>query len=200
MILPIRILGDPVLKTPAKPVTEFDRKLQRLAADMAETMYDAPGVGLAGPQVGISLRLFVFDDGETGPLFMANPELSDPSGEILVDEGCLSIPGPFYPTARYERITCRGQDVRGEPFVMTGEGLLARIFQHETDHLDGRLFIDRLDDEGRRAVLAELRRLELGLEEPKRRRLLGRGADPGADADADADADAGADPGAIADA
>ena len=106
MILPIRTLGDPVLKTPAKPVTEFDRKLKALVQDMVETMYDAPGVGLAGPQVGISLRLFVFDDGETGPSFMANPVLSDASGEVLIDEGCLSIPGPFHPTTRYERITC----------------------------------------------------------------------------------------------
>ena len=177
MILPIRTLGDPVLKTPAKPVIEFDRKLRALAQDMVETMYDAPGVGLAGPQVGLSLRIFVFDDGETGPSFMANPVLADPEGELVIDEGCLSIPGPFFPTTRFERITCRGQDIDGEPLEMTGEGLLARIFQHETDHLDGRLYIDRLDDEGRRAVLAELRRLELGLEDPKKRRLLRRDAD-----------------------
>lgn len=177
MILPIRTLGDPVLKTPAKPVTEFDRKLRALADDMIETMYDAPGVGLAGPQVGISLRLFVFDDGETGPSFMANPELSGASGEVLIDEGCLSIPGPFHPTTRYERITCRGQDIDGKPLEMIGDGLLARIFQHETDHLDGMLFIDRLDDEGRRAVLAELRKLELAIEDPKKRRRLRRDAD-----------------------
>ncbi|MGZ5289175.1 MAG: peptide deformylase [Actinomycetota bacterium] len=177
MILPIRTLGDPVLKTPAKPVTEFDRKLRALAQDMVETMYDAPGVGLAGPQVGISLRLFVFDDGETGPGFMANPVLSDASGEVLIDEGCLSIPGPFHPTTRYERITCTGQDIDGAPLGMTGEGLLARIFQHETDHLDGMLYIDRLDDEGRRAVLAELRKMELAIEDPKKRRQLRRDAD-----------------------
>jgi peptide deformylase len=177
VILPIRILGDPVLKTPARPVTEFDRKLRALADDMIETMYDAPGVGLAGPQVGLSLRLFVFDDGETGPSFMANPVLSDASGEIVVDEGCLSIPGPFHPTKRYERVTCRGQDIDGGPLEMTGEGLLARIFQHETDHLDGMLFIDRLDEDGRRAVLAELRKLELEIEDPRKRRRLRRDAD-----------------------
>ena len=99
MIIPIRILGDPVLKTPAKPVEDFDDGLRRLAQDMLETMYDAPGVGLAGPQVGISLRLFVFDDGVTGPTFMANPELLSAEGEIVEEEGCLSIPGPFYPDA-----------------------------------------------------------------------------------------------------
>ena len=170
MIIPIRILGDPVLKTPAKPVERFDDALRRLSEAMLETMYDAPGVGLAGPQVGISLRLFVFDDGVTGPMFVANPELLTPEGEILEEEGCLSIPGPFHPTQRSAKIVCRGQDVQGEPLEMTGEGLLARILQHETDHLEGTLFIDRLDEEGRKAVLAELRRIELGLAEPRKRR------------------------------
>ncbi len=169
MIMPIRILGDPVLRQPAKPVTEFDRRLRALRDDMIATLYDAPGVGLAGPQVGVSLRLFVFDDGETGPLFVANPELVDMQGELLEEEGCLSIPGPYHETPRAARVTCRGQDIDGAPFEMTGEGLLARIFQHETDHLDGMLYIDRLDEEGRRAVMAELRRIELGLAEPPRR-------------------------------
>lgn len=170
MIIPIRTLGDPVLKTPAKPVERFDEALRRLSESMLETMYDAPGVGLAGPQVGISLRVFVFDDGVTGPTFMANPELVSPEGEILEEEGCLSIPGPFSPTRRSAKIVCRGQDLQGDPFEITGEGLLARIFQHETDHLEGLLFIDRLDEEGRKAVLAELRRIELGLAEPRQRR------------------------------
>lgn len=170
MIIPIRTLGDPVLKTPAKPVERFDDALGRLSEDMLETMYNAPGVGLAGPQVGISLRLFVFDDGVTGPMFMANPEILAPEGEIVEEEGCLSIPGPFHPTRRSAKVVCRGQDLRGEPLEVTGEGLLARIFQHETDHLEGTLFIDRLDEEGRKAVLAELRRIELGLAEPRKRR------------------------------
>jgi peptide deformylase len=170
VIIPIRILGDPVLKTPAKPVEDFDDGLRRLAQDMLETMYDAPGVGLAGPQVGISLRLFVFDDGVTGPTFMANPELLSAEGELVEEEGCLSIPGPFYPTRRHSRITCRGQNLTGDPVEITGEGLLARIFQHETDHLDGTMFIDRLSEDGRKAVLAELRRIELGLAEPRQRR------------------------------
>jgi len=170
VIIPIRSLGDPVLKTPCKPVERFDDALRRLSEDMLETMYDAPGVGLAAPQVGISLRLFVCDDGVTGPTSMANPELLSAEGEVVEEEGCLSIPGPFYPTRRAARIVCRGQDLLGEPLEMAGEGLLARIFQHETDHLEGTLFIDRLDEDGRKAVLAELRRIELGLAEPRRRR------------------------------
>jgi peptide deformylase len=170
MLLPIRILGDPVLREPAKPVERFDRALRQLRDDMVATMYDAPGVGLAGPQVGISLQLFVFDDGEHGPTFIANPELVDGEGEVIEEEGCLSIPGPYHPTGRFRRITCRGLDVDGRPQEFTGEGLLARIFQHETDHLHGMLYIDRLDDEGRKAVLAELRRIELGLEEPRGRK------------------------------
>lgn len=144
MIMTIRTLGDPVLREPAKPVTDFDRRLRSLRDDMIETMYAAPGVGLAGPQVGISLRVFVFDDGETGARFMANPVLVDAVGEFEEDEGCLSIPGPYHPTPRAARITCRGSDVDGRPLEITGEGLLARIFQHETDHLDGVLFFDRM--------------------------------------------------------
>jgi peptide deformylase len=169
MLLPIRILGEPVLREPAKPVERFDRALRQLAKDMIETMYDAPGVGLAGPQVGISLQLFVFDDGEHGPTFVANPELLDAEGEVIEEEGCLSIPGPYHPTPRARTIRLRGQDVKGKEVDLVGEGLLARIFQHETDHLQGMLYIDRLDDEGRKAVLAELRRIELGLVEPRRR-------------------------------
>jgi peptide deformylase len=173
MIIPIRTLGDPVLRTPAKPVTRFDRSLRTLYEDMLETMYDAPGVGLAGPQVGLSLRLFVFDDGTTGPTFVANPELFGAEGEQIEEEGCLSIPGPFHPTPRAARIACRGQDLEGAPLEVAGEGLLARILQHETDHVDGLLYIDRLSEEGRREVLAELRRIELGSANPADRRRRG---------------------------
>ena len=171
----IRTLGDPVLKIACQPVTVFDQALKRLAADMLETMYGAPGVGLAGPQVGLSSRLFVFDDGESGPRFMANPQLTEAQGQLTEDEGCLSIPGPFHPTPRFEKVVCRGQDLDGTWYAMAGEGLRARIFQHETDHLDGTLYIDRLDPEGRRSVLADLRRLELGLEEPPKKRGFLRG-------------------------
>ena len=174
MIMRIRTLGDPALREPARRVTQFDRRLRTLRDDMMETMYDAPGVGLAGPQVGISLRVFVFDDGETGPSFVANPVLVAPDGELLEEEGCLSIPGPYHETRRSSSIMCRGQDIDGAPFEIGGEGLLARILQHETDHLDGTLYIDRLDDEGRRSVMAELRRIELGIEESPSRGPLRR--------------------------
>jgi peptide deformylase len=169
VIMRIRTLGEPVLREPAAPVVDFDRRLRTLRDEMVATMYDAPGVGLAGPQVGVSRRIFVFDDGQTGPSFMANPVLVDAEGEIVEEEGCLSIPGPYHETIRSAIVTCRGQDLDGEPFEITGEGLLARILQHETDHLDGTLYIDRLDEEGRRSVMAQLRRIELGLEEPPSR-------------------------------
>jgi peptide deformylase len=116
---------------------------------------------------------------------MANPTLSHAEGESADDEGCLSIPGPFHPTPRAATITCRGQDLDGTSYEIEGSGLLARILQHETDHLSGMLFIDRLDDQGRRSVLAELRRIELGLEEPRsKRRFLRKGPDPVDRADA----------------
>jgi peptide deformylase len=160
-IMAIRTLGDPVLREPARPVERFDRSLRRLVDDMLETMYEAPGVGLAAPQVGLSMRLFVYDDGEHGPGVIANVELSEQEGEAVHEEGCLSIPGPFHPTARAQRVLARGQNAQGRPVEVAGEGLLARILQHEADHCEGRLFIDHLDDDGRRAVLRELREREL---------------------------------------
>ena len=160
-ILPIRILGDPVLREPTRPVERFDRSLRRLAEDMFETMYDAPGVGLAATQVGLSSRFFVYDDGEDNRGFLANVVVSDSEGELTRDEGCLSIPGPFHPTVRAARVRIRGQDLKGRDVDVIGEGLLARIFQHETDHLDGVLYMDRLDEDGRKEVLRQLRQIEL---------------------------------------
>jgi peptide deformylase len=173
--MPIRTLGDPVLREPSKPVERFDRTLRRLFDDMVETMYAAAGVGLAGPQVGLSMQVFTYDDGETGPSFLANPELTVLDGETTVDEGCLSIPGPYYPTQRATVVRIAGQDVKGRRVEIDAEGLLARIFQHETDHLHGMLFIDRLDDEGRRAVMTELRQIEMGLVEPRKKRRRDEG-------------------------
>jgi peptide deformylase len=160
-VLRIRKLGDPVLREKARPVERFDGSLRRLIDDMLETMYAAPGVGLAAPQVAVSLRLFVYDDGEGNAGAVANPELSDLEDEESREEGCLSIPGPFYPTVRSLRATVRGSDVEGRPLELSGEGLLARIFQHETDHTDGVLYIDRLPPEGRREVMRMLREHEV---------------------------------------
>jgi peptide deformylase len=166
-ILLIRTLGDPVLRETGRPVECFDGWLRRTAEDMFETMYAAPGVGLAANQVGISMRVFVYDDGEGQRGVVANPELSGLKKEEMTDEGCLSIPGPFYPTSRATRVRLRGQDLDGGAIDVKAEGLLARIFQHETDHLNGMLYLDRLDDEGRRDVMRQLRELELKRAQPR---------------------------------
>ncbi|HEX6261918.1 MAG TPA: peptide deformylase [Actinomycetota bacterium] len=161
-ILPIRTLGDPVLRQPASPVEEFDDPLRALADDMIETMHEAPGVGLAAPQVGRAVRLIVFDVGE-GPIALANPTLSGHDGEQIGEEGCLSIPGLYFEVRRAMKVTADGFDLHGEPVRIEGEELLARVLQHEVDHIDGILFIDRLDEEERKRAMAELRRQELGL-------------------------------------
>ncbi|MGZ8637376.1 MAG: peptide deformylase [Actinomycetota bacterium] len=159
--MPIRTLGDPVLRQICRPVAAFDAALRRLSNDMFETMYDAPGVGLAANQVGLSLACFVYDDREGNTGFVANPEVSELEGEEVREEGCLSIPGPFYDTTRAMRVRLRGVGLAGEPLDVRAEGLLARIFQHETDHLNAMLYIDRLDDDGRRDVMRQLREREL---------------------------------------
>ena len=161
-IMRIRTLGDPVLRQRTRPVEIFDDALRRLADDLFETMYDAPGVGLAANQVGLQLACFVFDDHDDHRGFVANPELSDLDGEQTDSEGCLSIPGPYADTPRALRVRLRGRDLDGAPLELEGEELLARIFQHETDHLNGKLYIDRLDDAGRRDVMRQLREIELG--------------------------------------
>ena len=160
-VLPIRTLGYPVLREPAKPVETFDDALRALVDDMFETMYAAPGVGLAANQVGIGRAFFVYDDREGHTGFAANPELSEVEGVETFEEGCLSIPGPYHDTVRAERVRLGGQDLNGNLLDIRAEGLLARIFQHETDHLRGMLYIDRLDDEGRRDVMRQLREFEV---------------------------------------
>ena len=160
-VLPIRTLGDPVLREPTSPVETFDDALRALVEDMFETMYAAPGVGLAANQVGIGKAFFVYDDREGHTGFVANPELSELEGEDTFEEGCLSIPGPYHDTVRSARVRLRGRDLDGGTVDIAAEGLLARIFQHETDHLRGMLSIDRLDAEGRRDVMRQLRELEV---------------------------------------
>ena len=163
-IIPIRALGDPVLRARAAEVDTFDATLRRLMDDMFETMYDAPGVGLAAPQVGVSLRFFVYDDGQDTKGAVANPRLVHVEGEQVEEEGCLSIPGLYYETNRAMSVRLEGQDVDGGPISLEGEALLARIFQHETDHLDGMLFVGRLSAEDRRQAMSLLRDAELAPE------------------------------------
>lgn len=154
-VLPIRISGDPVLHEAAHLVTVFDEKLRDLARDLFETMDAAPGVGLAAPQVGVPLRMFVYswsdDDGETHRGVAINPELwvtpIEPraADEEEESEGCLSFPGERFPLVRAASAILRAQDANGAPFEVRADGWLARIFQHEFDHLDGLLYVDRLE-------------------------------------------------------
>ena len=161
-ILPIRLFGDPVLRATAEPVDEISDAIERLVEDLFEIMYDAPGVGLAAPQIGVSKRLFVADIGE-GPLVMINPELVETSGEWTYDEGCLSVPGRFWEISRPGVARARGLDLAGDEIVVEGEELLARVLQHEIDHLDGMLLVERLSRRARRQALGELREEALGL-------------------------------------
>ena len=162
--LPIRTFGDPVLRDKARPVESFDDALERLAEDMIRTMHDAPGVGLAAPQVGRPIRLIVFDVAdEQGPRALANPVLKNEWGEQVAEEGCLSLPGLYYPVKRAEKVWAEGFDVKGQAITVEGEKLLARVLQHEVDHLDGILFIDRLESEHRTRALTALRDQALGL-------------------------------------
>jgi len=155
----IRLFGDPVLRTPAALVTTFDRELRKLVRDLTDTMRDAPGAGLAAPQIGVSLRVFTYwVDDELGHLI--NPELD--LSEDLQDgeEGCLSLPGLAFDTKRSMRVVAKGMNMYGEPVVIEGSELKARAVQHETDHLDGILFIDRLDEATRKAAMKEIREAE----------------------------------------
>lgn len=165
-IKPIRLFGDPVLTTPASPVVDFDKELRVLVQDLTETMLDAPGAGLAAPQIGVGLRVFVWDvDEELGHLI--NPELALSEEVQNGDEGCLSFPGLIYPTERALNVVARGFNMWGDPVIIEGTQLLARAIQHETDHLDGILFIDRLDLDIRKEAMKAVREAEwFGIEPP----------------------------------
>jgi peptide deformylase len=155
-IQPIRLFGDPILRTAAEPVVTFDKELQTLVKDLTETMLDAPGVGLAAPQLGVSLRVFTYDvDDVVGHLI--NPSLDLSEEEEEGDEGCLSFPGLTFTTKRAFGVVAKGFNMYGDPVVIEGTDLLARCVQHETDHLDGILFIDRLDREQRKQALKAIR-------------------------------------------
>jgi peptide deformylase len=159
-VQPIRLFGDPILRTPAAPVTDFDKELRTLVRDLTETMLDAPGVGLAAPQVGVSLRVFTYhvDDDEPGHLVNPMLELSDETQDG--EEGCLSVPGLAFDTRRAWGVVAKGWNMYGDPVTVEGTDLLARCVQHETDHLDGILFVDRLDRETRKAALRAIREAE----------------------------------------
>ena len=163
MIRPILRLGDSVLNQPARPVEAITAETESLIDDMIETMYGAPGVGLAAPQVGVPLRVFVIDlSGGRDPAglhVMVNPEFVEREGMQLEDEGCLSVPGFTATVARPQRAVVTGLDRHGEAHRLEGTGLLARALQHEMDHLDGHLFLDRLRGISRDLILRKVRKL-----------------------------------------
>jgi peptide deformylase len=165
----IRVFGDPVLRRAATPVTEIDGALVKLVDAMYETMYEAPGVGLAAPQVGVQKRFFVYDVGD-GPHALVNPEIVDATGEWVYEEGCLSLPGLAFEVVRPKVVTVRGLDLDGTEVVVEGDELLGRLFLHEVDHLDGVLMLDRLESADRKRALRELREQHIGAPTPGGRR------------------------------
>ncbi len=155
-VRPIRLFGDPVLRRAARPVDAFDKELRALVDDLTDTMLAAPGAGLAAPQIGVGLRVFTWNvAGEIGHLVNPTLELSAEEQEGL--EGCLSLPELTYECRRALSVVARGFDMYGEPVTVEGSELLARAIQHEADHLDGVLFIDRLDREARRIAMKDIR-------------------------------------------
>jgi peptide deformylase len=156
----IRLIGDPVLRQRASEVTDVDGKLARLAEDMVTTMYEAPGLGLAAPQVGVQKRLFVYDVGD-GPATIVNPEIREARGEWGYDEGCLSIPGLAFELVRPKEIHLVGYDLHGNEVSIEADEILARCFQHEIDHLDGVLFIERLEPDEHKAAMKIIREQKL---------------------------------------
>src|SRR5260370_6503570 len=168
----IRLFGDRVLRRRAEPVRDFDAELRRLVKDLTDTMLDAPGAGLAAPQIGVGLRVFTYhvDDNEPGHLI--NPSLDLSSEEDEDDEGCLSFPGLAFPVKRAWGVVAKGFNMYGDPVTIEGTELLARCVQHETDHLDGILFIDRMDSAHRKAAMKAIREAQrLDRPTPPRERL-----------------------------
>jgi peptide deformylase len=155
-IIPIRVFGDPVLRQPTVEVSEIDDALRQLASDMLETMYDAPGVGLAANQVGVQRRFFVYDVGD-GPGVVINPRIVESSGEWQYLEGCLSVPDQHFEIVRPHKVRLVGIDIDGNEIDLQAEDLLARCFQHEIDHLDGKLLLERLSDAQRKEAMRALR-------------------------------------------
>ncbi len=165
-VQPIRLFGDPILRKPAIEVVDFDREVRRLVEDLTETMLNAPGAGLAAPQIGVGLRVFTWNvEGEVGHLVNPRLELSQDTQDG--PEGCLSIPELSFECRRALSVVATGFDMYGEPVTIAGSDYLARAIQHETDHLDGVLFVDRLDAEVRKAAMKAIRESDwFGLEQP----------------------------------
>ena len=159
-IRPIRLFGDPILRTAADPVADYDKQLRNLVKDLTETLRDAGGAGLAAPQIGIGLRVFAYNvDGQRG--YLVNPTLEFPDDEEQDgDEGCLSFPGIYYDVKRRQNTIALGFTDRGDQVQLVGTDFMARCLQHETDHLDGILFIDRMDTATRKAAMKAIREAE----------------------------------------
>jgi peptide deformylase len=158
-VQPIRLFGDPILTSKAELVTDFDAELRKLVADLTDTMLDAPGSGLAAPQIGVGLRVFTYNvEDEVGHL--VNPELTLSAEEQFGPEGCLSIPDLTFDCRRALRVVAKGYNMYGDPVVIEGSDLLARCIQHETDHLNGVLFVDRLDPDTRKLAMKAIRESE----------------------------------------
>jgi peptide deformylase len=166
----IRLFGDPVLKRPTALVDDIDGAVLKLVDAMYDTMYDAPGVGLAAPQVGVQKRFFVYDvQDDSGPHVIFNPQIVEASGEWEFEEGCLSLPGLAFEIVRPKIVTMHGIDADGNEIVVQGDELLGRVFLHETDHLDGVLMLDRLDRDARKQAMRELREQGMGIRTPSGR-------------------------------
>ncbi|MEE8331632.1 MAG: peptide deformylase [Acidimicrobiia bacterium] len=161
-VFPIRTFGDPVLSLEAEVVDEVDDSIRRLVEDMWETMYEAPGVGLAAPQIGVPKAVVVFDAGD-GPFAVINPTIVETSGEWEFDEGCLSVPDRFWSISRPGFARVRGLNADGQPVEHAGDELLGRVLQHEVDHLSGILLLGRLSRRVRRQAMRDLREEAMGL-------------------------------------
>ena len=171
----IRTFGDPVLRQVTSDVDNIDESVLRLVEDMIETMNEAPGVGLAATQVGVQKRLFVYDIGD-GPSVVLNGRITESSGEWTYEEGCLSVPGLYWPITRPNHVLLEGIDLDGNEIKLEGSELLGRVFQHEIDHLDGVLLIERRDPDQHKQAMKILRSQTVTPDqEMARRRLLGRG-------------------------
>ena len=144
-IRPIVVLGNPVLRQKARKVSRIDQSIAKLVEDMIETMRDAPGVGLAAPQIGVPLQVAVVETEPEQVHVIINPEIVKLDGEHLLDEGCLSVPGYWAQVRRPERVTLKARDLKGKEIRLTGEGLFGQALQHEIDHLNGLVYVDRLD-------------------------------------------------------